>query len=75
MKDQQNPRFSVQPQQGQRLPENWQQQAKMRDAMAKTHYQWQLENAWKGQDSQNSGNLMRDSRLKPLQWKDIVGEK
>ena len=75
MNNQQNPRFSVQPQQGQKLPENWQQQAKTRDAMAKTHYQWELENAWKGQNVQNSGNIMRDSRLKPIEWRDIYGEK
>ena len=74
MKNQQNPRFSVQPMQGQKLPDNWQQQAKMRAALAETHYQWELENAWRGQDAQNSGNIMRDSRLKPIQWKDILGE-
>jgi len=75
MKDQQNPRFSVEPMQGQKMPEKWRDNAPLRAKMADAAYKYNLENAWKGQDSQNSGSIMRDSRLKPLQWRDIIGEK
>lgn len=75
MKEQTNPRFSVQPMQGKKLPADWHQQAKIRSAMADSHYQWELENAWRSKDTGNSGNIMRDSRLKPVEWRDVFGEK
>lgn len=71
-----NPRFSVQPQAGQKMPPNWQQQAKARAEAADQAYLDRLQNAWKGSDtSGSSGNIMRNSRLKPPSWDDLLGEK
>ena len=58
-----NPRFSVQPMQGQPLPSNWRENAPKRAAMAEAAYLHNLQNAWK-QGSQNADpNFMRSARL------------
>jgi len=50
--------------------------APKRAAMANAAYLHNLENAWKGSDTNASGtNAMRDARLKPPSWEDIIGQK
>jgi len=36
-----------------------------------------LQNAWKGSDANSSGgaNIMRDARLKPPSWQELLGDK
>jgi hypothetical protein len=71
-----NPRFSVNPPAGKPLDSNWKQMAPKRAAMANAAYLHNLENAWKGSDTNASGtNAMRDARLKPPSWEDIIGQK
>ena len=68
-----NPLFSVAPPAGQPLPPNWQRQARQRATMAEAAYKHALENAWRGNGS--APNPMHDARLKPVEWRDIIGEK
>lgn len=71
-----NPNFSVQPPAGKPLDSNWKEMAPKRASMADAAYRFNLENAWKGSDtSGSSGNIMRDARLKPPSWEDIIGQK
>jgi len=72
-----NPRFSVQPMAGKPLPERWKAIAPQRAKDAEAAYLNALQNAWKGSNSNGSGgtNLMRDARLKPPTWDDILGKK
>ena len=63
MNNQQNPRFSVQPQQGQRLPDNWRENAAARARMADAAYKHNLENAWKKGYEGTDPNVMRSARL------------
>lgn len=71
-----NPRFSVEPLSGQKLPPGWQRQARQRAEMADAAYLNRLQNAWKGSDTNgSSGNIMRDCRLRQPSWEDIVGQK
>jgi hypothetical protein len=64
---------------GQKLPQDWQSKAKIRAKMAETHYQWELENAWRGNPNAADTNSMRAARLSQqhdaVQWREILGEK
>jgi hypothetical protein len=71
-----NPRFSVNPPAGKPLDSRWKEMAPKRASMADAAYLHNLENAWKPSDGSGStGNIMRDSRLKPPSWEDIIGQK
>lgn len=73
-----NPRFSVQPMAGRQLPPRWKAQAPQRALEASQNYANWLENAWRGGGSPGDAtdpNIMRQSRLQPPEWKDIVGER
>ena len=70
-----NPRFSVQPQQGQKLPPDWQSKAGLRAKMAETGYLHDLQNAWRGRPDAVDSNAMRQSRLHPPEWRDLLGER
>lgn len=70
-----NPRFSVQPQQGQPLPSDWQSKAQLRAKLAQAGYLHDLENAWRGQQNTGDANIMRQSRLQPPEWHDLLGER
>jgi hypothetical protein len=69
-----NPRFSVHPHQGQPLPSNWQQAAKERAKAADAHYLENLQNAWRSRDSADP-NMMRQARLQPPSWDELLGKK
>lgn len=58
-----NPFWSVQPQQGQPLPDDWQAKAKDRARLAEADYRWRLENGWKQGSENPDPNIMRASRL------------
>jgi hypothetical protein len=70
-----NPRFSVQPQQGQKLPSDWQSKARQRAKMAEAGYLHDLQNAWRGHANSTDSNIMRQSRLHPPEWHDLLGER
>jgi len=72
-----NPRFSVQPPAGRPLPERWRAMAPQRAKDANASYLDALHNAWKGSNTIGSSraNIMRDARLKPPSWEDILGKK
>jgi hypothetical protein len=70
-----SPRFSVQPPQGKPLPSDWQSKAHQRAKMAETGYLHDLENAWRGQTNAADANIMRQSRLHPPEWRDLLGER
>jgi len=72
-----NPRFSVQPMAGKPLPERWRAMAPQRAIDAEKAYLNSLQNAWKGSDANSSGgaNIMRDARLKPPSWQELLGDK
>jgi hypothetical protein len=58
-----NPYWSVQPQQGQPLPNDWQAKAKDRARLAEADYLWRLQNGWKQGNENPDPNIMRASRL------------
>jgi len=63
------------PIQGQRLPANWQEQAKHRAAMAEAAYKFNLENAWKRGFEGNDPNTARNCRLSGQpSWQDLLGD-
>lgn len=70
-----NPRFSVQPPAGQCLPSDWQSKAKQRAQMAEAGYLHDLQNAWRGRPDAVDPNVMRQSRLQPPEWRDLLGER
>ena len=73
-----NPRFSVQPQAGRPLPEDWRQKAPKRAAMAQAAYLHNLENAWRQGYESPDPNTARTARLsnnhKPLDWNELLGQ-
>lgn len=76
MAQQQNPRFSVIPPAGRQLDSKWKEMAPKRASMADAAYRFNLENAWKASDANGlSDNTMRNARLKPPSWEDIIGQK
>ena len=70
-----NPRFSVQPMQGQKLPPDWQTKAHQRSKMAETGYLHDLQNAWRGRPDAADSNAMRQARLQHPEWRDLLGER
>jgi len=62
---------------GRPLPERWKAIAPQRAKDAEAAYLNVLQNAWKGSDANSSGgaNIMRDARLKPPSWQELLGDK
>jgi len=68
------------PMQGQRLPANWQEQAKHRAAMAEAAYRHHIENAWRNNSGplnviQKAGLANNGTNHQPLSWDELTGNK
>jgi len=62
---------------GNPLPERWRAMAPQRAKDAEQAYLNALQNTWKGSNANGSGgsNIMRDARLKPPSWQELLGDK